>query len=279
MMTMVHELRTWNQPELKDFEDVLDIMPWAEFPQHPGIIGNSKGRIELWNKRGKWNRKEYPFRVFKSHMTPKPIDGKATSPFQCLDVAGRSKVKYIAMTRDGRDVIKSLEKFLNVHSKEFRNMWGGFPPPLESMEAAFDFSMPTENVPVLDYIKEWWPYRNHPNVLLLHYGEVYKDVPGTLRKLAEFLGLNDISEEDFTEIEKRVSIDFMKSRQDRYLCRFGHDNDKTVFSAKAGIIRKGGVGTSKKHLNEELNQRFEKHLKEKLGDDPELMKWYKERMH
>jgi len=278
MMTMVHELRTWNQPELKDFEDIFDVVPWAEFPQHPGIIGNAKARIELWDKRGQWNKTEYPFRVFKSHMTPKPMNGPKNSHFQCLDVVGRPKVKYIAMTRDGRDVMKSLEKFLRIHTKEFRTMWGGFPPPLENMEAAFDFCMPTENIPVLGYIKEWWPYRNHPNVLLLHYGDVHKDIPGTLRKVAEFIGLKHIPAKAFKEIEKRVSIEFMRARDKRYLMRFGHNLDKTIMSDKGGLIRTGGIGTAKDGLNEELDKRFEEHMQKHIGDDSELMKWYKDRM-
>ena len=37
MMTVVHELRTWDKPHLKEFRDVLDISPWLDLKQFPGV--------------------------------------------------------------------------------------------------------------------------------------------------------------------------------------------------------------------------------------------------
>ena len=37
MMTAVHELRTWKEPGLQDFRDILDISPWIELLQFPEV--------------------------------------------------------------------------------------------------------------------------------------------------------------------------------------------------------------------------------------------------
>ena len=38
MMTVVHELRTWDKPHLRDFEDINLISPWAELRVFPGVL-------------------------------------------------------------------------------------------------------------------------------------------------------------------------------------------------------------------------------------------------
>ena len=37
MLTVVHELRTWNEPELQDFENIGEVSPWVELVQFPGV--------------------------------------------------------------------------------------------------------------------------------------------------------------------------------------------------------------------------------------------------
>ena len=39
------------------------------------------------------------------------------------------------------------------------------------------------------YVKEWWPWRHEPNVLLLHYTDAKKDLGGVISKLAKFLNV------------------------------------------------------------------------------------------
>ena len=42
LMTIVHELQTWNEPNLRDFNDILEIPPWLELIQYPGILNTTK---------------------------------------------------------------------------------------------------------------------------------------------------------------------------------------------------------------------------------------------
>ena len=39
-------------------------------------------------------------------------------------------IKYIVQIRNGREVIQSAKNFIKSHTPEFRNLFGGFPPPI-----------------------------------------------------------------------------------------------------------------------------------------------------
>ena len=38
-------------------------------------------------------------------------------------------------------------------------------------------------------IKTWWDASNLPNVMLIHYSELKRDLPGEIRKIAEFINV------------------------------------------------------------------------------------------
>ena len=39
------------------------------------------------------------------------------------------------------------------------------------------------------YVKQWWPMRDEPNVLLLHYSDVKRDLAGAVSRIASWLGV------------------------------------------------------------------------------------------
>jgi hypothetical protein len=90
-----------------------------------------------------WDHAAYPFRIFKSHLTPRVSSGLPSGlpsgllsdVFQAmqtgsgfLPVRERPAVKFVAMVRNGLDVVASRIPFHEAHSAQFRSMWGGFPP-------------------------------------------------------------------------------------------------------------------------------------------------------
>lgn len=75
---------------------------------------------------------------------------------------------------------------------EFRNLWGGFPPEVPTAEGMCDENCQTvkDLMPggvmshtYFEYIMSWWPYRDDPNVLFLHYSDVRKDLKGSVEKV------------------------------------------------------------------------------------------------
>mmetsp|Transcript_14092 Transcript_14092/g.23024 ORF Transcript_14092/g.23024 Transcript_14092/m.23024 type:complete len:155 (-) Transcript_14092:1375-1839(-) len=154
------------------------------------------------------------------------------------------------MVRNTEDVLYSLYPFFENHGQAFRDAWGGFPPVFKGssgFEEHVDFCL-EENVPMGSFIRNWWELRKEPNVLLLHYADVYKDTPGALRRIATYLDLQ-VPEQAIIKCAKRVSIEFMEPRNNRYLLRFGKNMDSLVLKPKGGsLIREGGSGGYKAYM-------------------------------
>ena len=91
--------------------------------------------------------------------------------------------------RNGKEVARSLTPFLNAHTQALRDMWGGFPPKLESNQQGLD--MLTKTVPefYFGHAEKWVNVRHLPNVLLLHYSNVLRDKKGSVQAIAQFLVL------------------------------------------------------------------------------------------
>eukprot|EP00516_Mucochytrium_quahogii_P005208 CAMPEP_0203762002 /NCGR_PEP_ID=MMETSP0098-20131031/14975_1 /ASSEMBLY_ACC=CAM_ASM_000208 /TAXON_ID=96639 /ORGANISM=" , Strain NY0313808BC1" /LENGTH=353 /DNA_ID=CAMNT_0050656229 /DNA_START=69 /DNA_END=1127 /DNA_ORIENTATION=- len=275
MLTIVHELRTWNLDHLREFEQINDVAPWAEFVMYPGQTPAERPRD--WGQPGKpetWNSPEYPFRLFKSHLLP--FTGNADWDKDAgIQVEKVPNVKFIVMSRNSKDVIYSLYPFLASHREKFRATWGGFPPVYEGtdgFEEHLDFCL-QENIQMATFIRNWWQFRNEPNVLLLHYSDVLNDTPGSLRRIAKYLDLQ-VPDQALKNIAERVSIKFMRARNSRYLYRYGKDRESLVIkSTKGSIIRKGGTGDYKSVMSPEGEAKIEKHLDRVLGADTELRKW------
>ena len=53
--------------------------------------------------KDRWDHPDYPFRVFKSHATPK-VGDNVRYP-RMLPVRENRKIKYIAISRNGLDVV------------------------------------------------------------------------------------------------------------------------------------------------------------------------------
>ena len=92
------------------------------------------------------------------------------------------------------------------------------------------------------YAKGWWPYRNDPNVLLLHYTDARKDLKGHVAKIAKFLEV-DLNEKELETVTKRCSLEHMK-KVDKFNYQMPLNKEKGVFAVNDGAMtRKGGVGT------------------------------------
>lgn len=43
------------------------------------------------------------------------------------------------------------------------------------------------------FVQGWWPHRHHPNVLMIHFADMKKDLKGIVAKIAKFLGMCPLS--------------------------------------------------------------------------------------
>jgi aryl sulfotransferase len=198
-------------------------------------------------------------RFIKTHL---PVDALVFSP----------KAKYIYIGRDGRDVVWSMYN----HHANANDLWyqalndtpGRIGPPLEKPtndivqyfrdwldEDGFPFW------PFWENIRSWWNIKDLPNVHLLHFGNLKKDMPGEIKKVAAFLDI-EIDPVKWDAIFEHCSFDYMKKNSIKSVPLGGAfwDGGSDVF------INKGVNGRWKDLLTKEDNDRYEKMCIENLGE-------------
>ena len=126
MLFCSHQIRVKGDDETHPFVDVSISTPWPELIQAPGETWED--RLLKFNTtilpdgtalKDYWDHPKYDFRIFKSHYTPNEFKGL---------IGGDSKIKFLAMARNGLDQVASMTPFFDKHTEDFRKMWGGFPP-------------------------------------------------------------------------------------------------------------------------------------------------------
>ncbi|HVZ01762.1 MAG TPA: sulfotransferase domain-containing protein [Dongiaceae bacterium] len=147
-------------------------------------------------------------RFLKTHL---PVDALVFSP----------RAKYIYIGRDGRDAIWSLYNHHINATDQFFAAFNGTPgrhgPGLHRGAAdvhAFYTRWFEGNGepywPFWENIRSWWGIGDLPNVLLLHFSDMKRDLAGSIRTVADFLEI-EIDERVFPAIVEHCSFDYMKA--------------------------------------------------------------------
>ncbi len=175
--------------------DVAEMSPWLDLRVPPREI--KLPLVEAQTHR----------RFLKTHL---PVDALVFSP----------QAKYLYVGRDGRDVLWSMYNHhanANAAWYEALNDSPGLvgpriePPPASIREYyhgwldhnGFPFW------PFWEHIQSWWDIRALPNVLLVHFANLKRDLPGEIRRVAEFLG-TPIDAARWDAIETHCGFDYMK---------------------------------------------------------------------
>lgn len=175
---------------------VAEMSPWLDLRVPPKEI--KLPAVEAQDHR----------RFIKTHL---PVDALNFSP----------KAKYLYIGRDGRDVLWS---FYNHHATAnealydaLNNTPGLVGPPLEppcdSIHDYYREWFSKDGFPIWslwENIRTWWEIRDLPNVKLLHFNDLKRDMPGEIRKIAEFLDI-PIDESKWDAIVEHCTFDYMKA--------------------------------------------------------------------
>jgi aryl sulfotransferase len=294
MLYCSHQIRMHESLEQADelWEDVNYATPWPSWRQNPGMSWAEEA--QLYNtssspSTGKplkhyWDNPLYPFRVFKSHEYPIEAGG-------VLHIKENPNVKFVAMVRNPVDVTLSFMTFMNKHTPTLRHMLGGFPPKFsvkssfeEEVDAILHFlhsknGRKDKQLSMFAYTNGWWPLRNEPNVLLLHYSDAIQDLSGTVSQLSKFYDI-DLTEEQHTTVVQRCGIDHMKTLDKRGAFSYKLPLNKrfgefSIMVKEGGMIHKGG--SRGKQLFTQAQQDFIHGVEEEeFGYDPELLRWTRE---
>lgn len=192
----------------------------------------------------------------------------------------RQEVKHIYVARDGRDVLWSFHNHhLNANALFYElinDTPGRVGPPLPvcdpDIRRYFLNWVENDGAPfwsMWDNVRTWWTVRRHPSVLMLHYADLKKDLPGAVRKIARFL---DISLDDatFSRVVKHSSFDYMKLNAEKSAPLGG-----VVWQGGAGaFINKGSNGRWKDVLTPADIALYEGRAQAELG--PDCARWLAE---
>lgn len=176
--------------------EVAEMSPWVDLRVPPKEV--KLPLIEAQQHR----------RFLKTHL---PVDALVYSP----------KARYIYIGRDGRDVAWSMYNHHASANEGWYDALNNTPgrvgppigPPAETPHAYYREWLEKDGHPFWPFwenVRSWWEIRDLPNLLLLHFSELKADLPGQIRRIAEFIG-EAVDETKFDAIVEHCSFDYMKT--------------------------------------------------------------------
>ena len=193
---------TWTQQILSQlvFDGAADVYgqalsPWIDFQLTPQAVGIAEAQTHR--------------RFLKTHL---PLDALVFSP----------RAKYLYVGRDVRDVVWSLHNHFRAFTPFARERFAEsgartgtvLPAPMDDAREFYlrwldgeEFRDPS----FWRHVQGWWDARRLPNVMLLHHARMKADLPGEMRRIAQFLDI-EIDESRFPLMLEHCSVAHMKAR-------------------------------------------------------------------
>jgi hypothetical protein len=255
MMNIVHQLLAGGSG---DFDSIYDVVAWPEFVERPGQPASEvAARYDAMPTDQR--------RAFKTHTPPGPL------PYAPPGV-GRD-VKYVVVCRNPEEALVSFKTFLEKHTDAFFDLWG---VPKQALTRP-DF--PSFYRDVIDakgmqgmlfgFLASWWPHRHASNVLMLHFADLKRDLPGATRKVASFLGIEPTAEQ-WARIDEHTTFAWMKQNEGK----FSNISKAPVKVLEDGsMVRKGAVGAARE---DGMTDEIAKHLREvgsHICTDADALEW------
>jgi aryl sulfotransferase len=248
MQQIIAQLLYGGDPNL----EVAEMSPWLDLRVPPKAV--KLPVVEAQTHR----------RFLKTHL---PVDALVFSP----------KAKYLYIGRDGRDVVWSLYN----HHFNANDTWyhalndtpGRVGPPIErppsDIRVYWREWLDRDGHPFWPFwenIRSWWAIRDLPNVKLVHFANLKRDMPAEMRRIASFLGIG-IDESKWDRIVEYCTFDWMKRNATKSVPLGG-----AFWDAGAEVfINKGVNGRWKDVLTEADVAEYEKRAVAELG--PECARW------
>jgi aryl sulfotransferase len=235
---------TWMQAIVAQliFKDLKNRSLWELslwLDRRPRPIEETIARLEAQQHR----------RFIKSHL---PLDGLLYFP----------QVKYIVVARDARDVFMSLwNHYSNYTPEQYEHFNSGnrlgdpLPQCPDDIREFWHgwitrgwFAWESEGYPFwsnMHHTQAWWNYRHLPNILLVHYNDLLKDLPGEIQRVADYLTI-DLSPEMLAAIANATNFEYMKANAEEIV----PDSDKSFKGGATTFVNKGTNGRWRDVLTE-----------------------------
>jgi aryl sulfotransferase len=231
---------------------VMDLCPWVDMRVLP--FDEIMAALEAQTHR----------RSLKTHL---PADKLVFSP----------KAKYIHVARDGRDTLWSLYRHHSRYTPAFYAMVNDTPgrvgpkidPPGDDVVEYFHRWLDDDGFPFHPFFshnQSWWNIRDLPNVLLVHFNDLKADLPGEIRRVADFLEI-DVDEAVFPKIVEHCTFDYMKEHSDELSEIVGIAFD----GGGKGFVNKGTNGRWRDRLSAEDVRKYEQFAARAMT--PDCARW------
>jgi len=199
-------------------------------------------------------------RFVKTHL---PVDALRFSP----------SAKYLYIGRDARDVVWSL---YNHHANANQTWYEAIndtpdrigppiDPPPDDIGEYWKAWFEGDGYPFWSFwenIRTWWEIRDLPNVELIHFTNLKNDMPGHIRRIAEFLEI-PVDESRWDAIVEHCSFDWMKKNATKSVPLGG-----AFWDAGASVfINKGVNGRWADTLSARQSAEYERRAEAELGAD------------
>jgi hypothetical protein len=215
-----------------DFEHIHDLVPWPDIPkraQYAVTLEDDAPRLAA----------PTGLRVIKTHLALGLV------PFS-------SAARYICVVRDPKDVFVSSYHFTRATT---------LGPLMPSVPNWLDTYL-SPDAPLgswAEHLASYWRMRHEPNVLFLTYESMRGDLPGTVDRIAAFMGVA-LTADERAGVIARSSFEHMK--------KIGHKFDapgSPWSSARGAMMRRGERGTSGELLSVEDQRRIDDYWRAELA--------------
>ncbi len=211
-------------------------------------------------------------RCIKTHL---PLDGL---PFF-------EEAQYVMVGRDPRDVFMSLVNHYSNHTPGFFEMLNGQPGRVGDPFPEYDgdihglwrnwisrgwFDWESDGYPYwshLHHAKTWWEFRHLPNVRLIHYADLRRDLEGEMRSLAAWLNI-DVPEDRWAAVVDACRFETVKANPEKVM---GAMADQVWKGGAHTFIHKGTNGRWKDVLTDEELAQYEAAMARTLP--PDCARW------
>lgn len=227
---------------------VAEMSPWLDLRVPPKAV--KLPAVEAQTHR----------RFLKTHL---PVDALVFS----------DKARYIYIGRDGRDVMWSMHNHHITANEAWYDALNNTPgrvgppigkPPADPVEY-FTTWLRNDGFPLWpfwEHLRGWWAIRDLPNVLLVHFADLKRDLPGEARRIADFLGIRP-DPAGWEAILHHCSFDYMKENATASVPLGGAFWD----GGARTFIHKGVNGRWKDSLPPEASAEYEARARAELGSE------------